>query len=185
MVTLPALWLPILLSAVAVFIASSLIHMVLRYHNSDYRRLPDEEAARRAVGSLKLAPGDYVMPHCGTAKEMASPEFVAKRTEGPVVVMTVLKPGNGGMGSALAQWFAFLLVVGVFTAYVARLTLTAGASYLLVHRVAGTAAFMAYGLGAVPQTIWFHKDVRATGKTLFDALVYGLLTGGIFGWLWP
>lgn len=185
MVTLPELWLPILLSAVAVFIASSLIHMVLQYHNSDYRRLPDEEAARRAVGGLGLPPGDYVMPHCANAKEMSSPEFCAKRNEGPVALLTVMKPGAANMGPALAQWFVFLLVVGVFTAYVARLTLPGGADYLLVHRVAGTAAFMAYGLGGVPQSIWMHKDWKATAKNLLDALIYGLLTGGIFGWLWP
>ncbi|MBM4130128.1 hypothetical protein FJ250_03750 [bacterium] len=185
MVTLPDLWLPILLSAVAVFIASSLIHMVLRYHNSDYRRLPDEEAARRAVGALGLPPGDYAMPHCGSAKEMSSPEYCARRNEGPVALLTVMKPGSGGMGAALAQWFAFLLVVSVFTAYVARLTLPGGVDYLLVHRVAGTAAFMAYGLGGVPSSIWMNKDWRATAKNLLDALIYGLLTGGIFGWLWP
>lgn len=185
MVTLPALWLPILLSAVAVFIASSLIHMVLQYHNSDYRRLPDEEAARRAVGALGLPPGDYAMPHCANAKEMGTPEFCAKRAEGPIAILTVMKPGPVAMGPALAQWFAFLLVVSVFTAYVARLSLPTGAEYLPVHRVAGAAAFMAYGLGGVPQSIWMHKDWKATLKNLADALVYGLLTGGIFGWLWP
>lgn len=185
MVTLPALWLPILLSAVAVFIASSLVHMVLQYHNSDFRRLPDEEAARRAVGALGLPPGNYAMPHCASAKEMSSPEYCAKRNEGPVALLTVMKPGAQGMGAALAQWFVFLLVVGVFTAYVSRLSLPAGAEYLAVHRIAGTAAFMSYGLGMVPQSIWFHRDWKATLKSLFDALVYGLLTGGVFGWLWP
>ena len=185
MVTLPALWLPIVLSAVAVFIASSLVHMVLQYHNSDYRRFPDEEAARRAVGALNLAPGDYAMPHCASSKEMSSPGFTARYKEGPVAFMTVLKAGNMAMGPALAQWFVFLLVVGVFTAYVTRLSLPAGAEYLPVHRMAGTVAFMAYGLGMIPQSIWFHRDWKATGKSLFDALVYGLLTGGVFGWLWP
>ena len=36
MVGLAALWLPILLSAVIVFVASSLIHMVSGWHKSDY-----------------------------------------------------------------------------------------------------------------------------------------------------
>ena len=125
MVTLPALWLPILLSAVAVFVASSLIHMVLKYHNTDLRGLPDEEAARRALGALKLAPGDYVVPYCGSAKEMSNPEYLAKRTEGPVAIFTVMKSGTGSMGPALGQWFGFLVVVGVFVAYVARLSLPA------------------------------------------------------------
>jgi hypothetical protein len=185
MVTLPALWLPILLSAVAVFIVSSIIHMALQYHNRDFRAMPDEEAARRALGGLKLPPGDYVVPYCGTLKEMGSEAHLAKRREGPVLIMTVLPNGVAGMGPQLGQWFAYLLVVGVFVAYVARLGLPAGTEYLKVHRVAGAAAFMAYGLGAVPQSIWFRKDWRTTGKNLVDAVVYGLVTGGVFGWLWP
>ena len=43
MVPLAALWLPILLSAVIVFVASSLMHMLLKYHQGDYRQLPDED----------------------------------------------------------------------------------------------------------------------------------------------
>jgi hypothetical protein len=184
-VTLPALWLPILLSAVAVFIASSLIHMVLQYHNTDFRKLPDEEAARRALAALNVAPGDYAMPYCSTMKEAGTADYGAKRKEGPVVIMTVMQPGPMTMTRELAQWFGFTLVVGVFVAYVARLSLPAGSEYLMVHRVAGTAAFMAYGLGAVPTSIWYRKDWKATIKSLVDALVYGLVTGGIFGWLWP
>lgn len=185
MVTLPALWLPIVLSAVAVFIASSIIHMALQYHNSDFQGMPDEEAARRAIGGLNLEPGDYVVPRCTSMKEMSSEAHLAKRREGPVLIMTVLRPGVAGMGRELSQWFVFLLVVGVFVAYVARLSLPAGSEYLPVHRVAGAAAFMAYGLGSVPASIWYRKSWKATGKGLVDALVYGLVTGGIFGWLWP
>lgn len=185
MVTLAALWLPIVLSAVAVFIASSIVHMALQYHNRDFRATPDEEAARRVLGGLKLPPGDYVVPYCGTMKEMGNEAHLARRREGPVLIMTVLPNGVGSMGPQLAQWFAYLLVVGVFVAYVARLGLPAGAAYLPVHRVTGAAAFMAYGLGSVPASIWYRKDWRTTLKNLVDALVYGLITGGVFGWLWP
>jgi hypothetical protein len=185
MVTLPALWLPILASAVAVFIASSVIHMALRYHNTDFHPLPDEPAARRALAALKLAPGDYAMPYCTTMKEAAGPDFTARRNEGPVLLMTVMKPGPMVMTGALVKWFAFLLVVGVFTAYVARLALPAGADYLQVHRVTGAAAFMAYGLGDAPQSIWHGRSGKVLAKNLADALVYGLVTGGVFGWLWP
>lgn len=185
MVTLPALWMPILLSAVAVFIVSSIIHMVFKYHNTDFSPLPDEAAARRALAPLKLAPGDYAIPHCTTMKEAATPEFAAKRTEGPVVLMTVLKPGPMVMTGALVKWFVFLVVVSVFAAYVARLALPSGAEYLKVHRVAGTVAFMAYGLGDVTQSIWHARSWKVTAKNLADALVYGLVTGGVFGWLWP
>jgi len=43
MVSIVSLWLPILLSAAAVFILSSIIHMVLKYHNNDFKALPSEE----------------------------------------------------------------------------------------------------------------------------------------------
>ena len=43
MISLTALWLPILVSAVIVFFASAIMHMVLAYHKSDYRKLPDED----------------------------------------------------------------------------------------------------------------------------------------------
>lgn len=185
MVTLPALWMPILLSAVAVFIISSIIHMVFKYHNTDYRALPDEDAARRALAPLKLAPGDYAMPYCTTMKEAATPEYTKRRQDGPVVLMTVMKPGPLVMTGPLVKWFAFALVVSVFAAYVTRLALPAGAEYLKVHRIVGTAAFMAYGLGDVTQSIWHARSWKVTAKNLADALVYGLVTGGVFGWLWP
>jgi hypothetical protein len=53
LVSLAALWLPILLSAVIVFIASSIMHTVLPYHRGDYRGLPDEDnllASLRGAG---------------------------------------------------------------------------------------------------------------------------------------
>ena len=40
MVPLTDLWLPILLSAILVFVASSVMHMLLTYHRSDYRQTP-------------------------------------------------------------------------------------------------------------------------------------------------
>ena len=175
MVNLISLWLPIVLSAVGVFVVSSIIHMALKYHNTDFRKLPDEEAARRALGGLKLVPGDYAMPFCDSMKEAGTKEHLAKRNEGPVVVMTVMKPGPMAMAGPLVQWFAFSLLIGVFVAYIARLALPAGASYLIVHRVTGTAAFMAYGLGSLPASIWYQKNWGATLKGVADALVYGLV----------
>jgi hypothetical protein len=44
MAMLASLWLPILLAAVGVFVVSSLIHMLFKWHNRDYRKLPNEDA---------------------------------------------------------------------------------------------------------------------------------------------
>jgi len=180
-----SLWLPILLSAVAVFIVSSIIHMVLRYHNSDFSQVSDEDRFLDALRGFDLAPGDYVVPRANDMKEMGSPEFIEKCTRGPVGIFTVMKPGKPNMGPQLLQWFLYSVVVSIFAAYVARLTLPPGSEYLIVSRVTGTVAFCCYGMALVQTSIWYRKRWSGTLKSLFDALLYGLFTGGVFGWLWP
>ena len=102
MVALSALWLPILLAAVIVFVASSIIHMVLPYHKTNYRQLPDEDKLRATLRAANLTPGLYHFPYC-TPKEMNTPEGKVKFTEGPVGHMTVLP--NGPVVMAIAVVF--------------------------------------------------------------------------------
>ena len=184
MVSLGALWLPILLSAVLVFVLSSIIHMVLGYHSSDYTRLPNEDAVRDAIRSGNPAPKQYVIPYC-TPKEMESPEMKRKRVEGPVGVLNLKPPGAYGMGPSLIQWFGFTAVVSFFVAYVASHAVPAGSSYLEVFRIVGTVGFLAYAMGQLPAAIWMGKPWAVAGKEVFDGLLYGLVTAGAFGWLWP
>jgi hypothetical protein len=184
MVSLTALWLPILLSAVIVFVASSIIHMLLPYHRSDYKQLPEEDKLRAALRSAGLQPGLYIFPFC-THKEMKSPAAQEKYKEGPVGMMTVFPSGPPAMPKFLALWFCYSLVIGVFVAYLTGRTVAFGAQYLVVFRVVGTAAFLAYGLGNLSNGIWKGQPWSVTLKEAFDGLVYGLLTAGTFGWLWP
>jgi hypothetical protein len=184
MVSLNALWLPILLSAVIVFIASSIIHMVLPYHRSNYKKLPDEDNIRKILRAANLTPGLYHTPFC-THKEMNSPEAKAKFAEGPVALMTVFPSGPVNMGKFLGQWLAFLLVVGVFLAYLAGHTLAPDTPYRAVFRVVGAAAFLAYGVGILSNGIWKGQPWSVVAKEVFDGLIYSLLTAGVFGWLWP
>ena len=184
MVSLGALWLPILLSAVLVFVLSSIIHMVLGYHNSDYTRLPNEDAVRDAIRSGNPAPKQYVIPYC-TPKEMESPEMKRKYVEGPVGVLNLKPSGAYGMGPSLIQWFGFTVVVSFFVAYVASHAVPAGSSYLEVFRIVGTVGFLAYAMGQLPAAIWMGKPWAVAGKEVFDGLLYGLVTAGAFGWLWP
>lgn len=185
MTPLVALWLPIILSAVLVFIASSIIHMFLGYHASDYVAVPDEPKVRAALGPMAIPPGDYTVPHAGSSAAMRSPEFAEKMKEGPVVLFTVTRPGPITMGKTFVQWFLYLLVVGVLAAYVAGRALPPGAEYLEVFRFAGTTAFIAYAVGAWPMSIWYRRKWSTTVKSTLDGLIYGLLTAGVFGWLWP
>lgn len=184
MVPLTDLWAPILLSAVIVFVASSILHMVLPYHRSDYQKLPDEEKVTAAIREAGVTRGLYMFPHCDH-KEMKSPETVEKFKRGPVGTMTVFRSGQVNMPKYLAQWIAYCVIVAIFAAYVAGRTLAPGTQYLQVHRVAGTAAFMAYGLGHLSNGIWKGQPWGMTIKEVIDGLIYGALTGGTFGWLWP
>ena len=65
-----SLWLPVIVSAVAVFVISSLIHMVLGYHQRDYTPLPNEDAVRAAIRRGNPAPNQYIFPFCANPKEM-------------------------------------------------------------------------------------------------------------------
>jgi hypothetical protein len=185
MIVLTSLWLPIVLSAVLVFVASSLIHTVLGYHNNDNGQLPDENATLAALRALKIPDGDYGVPYGGSSAARKSPDFHEKMKAGPLALLTVKAKGNFGMGPTLLTWYIYNLIVSTFVAYLASRTLAAGADYLSVFRVAAFTAFMAYGMGAPIQSIWFWRKWSTTIKNLFDGLVYGLLTGGVFGWLWP
>jgi hypothetical protein len=179
-----ALWLPIVLAAVVVFIASSIMHMLLPYHKSDYQRLPEEDKALAVLRSGGLQPGQYVFPYC-TQKEMQTPAMQEKLKQGPVGLMFVRPSGPVQMGKFLGMWFAFCLIIGVFVAYLTGHTVAPGANYPAVFRVAGTAAFLAYGLGNLSNGIWKGQPWSVTIKEVVDGLVYGLLTAGVFGWLWP
>lgn len=185
MVALSHLWLPMLLSAVIVFVASAVMHTVLKYHNSDFHGLPNEDEVRAAIRKGGAGPGLYLMPYCPDMKEAQSPPMVQKYTEGPVGMLVLRAPGVIRMGGQLVQWFIYTLVISLFAAYVAAHTVQAGTSYLEVFRVVGTVAFLGYAGSEASASIWMARPWPATCKAIFDGLVYGLLTAGTFGWLWP
>lgn len=184
MVSITSLWLPILLSAIIVFVASSIMHMLLPYHRSDYIALPDEEKVLSALRAAGLKRGLYIFPF-GTHKEMKSPAMVEKYNQGPVGMMTVRPTGPPVMAKFLGLWFGYCLVIGFFVAYLAGRTVAPGVDYLHVFRVAGTAAFLAYGVGQLSNGIWKGQTLSMTIKEVIDGLVYAGLTAGTFGWLWP
>ena len=185
MVPISALWMPILLSAVIVFVASSILHIVLPYHKSDYRKLPEEDKVVDALRAAGVTPGPaYHFPHT-THKEMRSPEVVEKFKRGPIGLLTVIPSGAPAMGKYLGMWFVYCVVVGIFVGCVTASTLSPGALYPRVFHVAGIAAFLAYGVGHLQDSIWKAQTWGVTAKHVFDGLIYALLTAGTFGWLWP
>lgn len=185
MVALSALWAPILLSAVLVFVASSLIHMLLPWHKSDYGTAPNEDKLMEALRPLALPPGDYFVPHPENREAMRSPEFSEKMRKGPVLMLTVMPNGPMQMGRNLLLWFLYVVVVGVFSAYVASRALPRGSEYLRVFQLAGATAFIGYSVALWQMSIWYRRSWTTTIKTSVDGLIYALLTAGTFGWLWP
>jgi len=185
MVSIPSLWLPILVSAVFVFIASSIIHMMLRYHYTDMKKLPDETGVADALRKLTIPDGHYFLPHAADMKEMKTPEFKEKMTKGPNGILTIWSGGNPGMTKFLVQWFVFCLVVGVLAAYVAGRALGPGAEFLSVLRFAGVMGFACYTVAGYSESIWYRRPWSVSLKNTIDGLVYGVLTGLAFGWLWP
>lgn len=185
MISLAALWLPILLSSVFVFVASCIIHMAFKWHNPDYKALPNEDEVRNAIRKASPAPGMYVLPHCAEMKEMGSEAMQRKYAEGPVAMLFLKASGSPKIGPSLVQWFIFSIGVSLFAAYVASRTLPPAVHYLQVFRIVGTLSFVAYSAGAFPAAIWMGQPWKAAIKDMVDGLIFALLTAGTFGWLWP
>src|SRR5215471_11250566 len=185
MIPLTALWLPILISAVIVFFASFIMHMVLGYHKSDYRKLPDEDRVTDALRSAGVIRGPaYFFPYF-SFKEMKLASVIEKMKRGPVGLLTVLLSGPPAMGKNLVQWFLYCVVISFFAAYLSSRTLAPGSAFAQVLRIVGTATLLGYGAGHVQESIWNGRSWIVTCKHLFDSVIYAALTAGTFSWLWP
>ena len=185
MVEISALVLPILLSAVAAFIASALIHMSSPLHKKDYGKLPDQDKVMDALRPFGIPPGDYLVPRPDGPSDMKSPEFKEKMNKGPVIMMSVWPTGMPGMGRNLGLWFCYCVVAGIFSAFVTGETLAVGTPYMQVFCIAGTTAFLTYSAALWQMSIWYRRPWGTTIRLTLDGVIYALLTAGIFGWLWP
>jgi hypothetical protein len=179
--SIPELWLPILVSAVVAWVTSALVWTVFPWHKNDYSKTTDEEGIRAALKGQ--APGLYNIPHCADRESVQTPEMQQKFADGPLAFITVLPNGMPSMGRNMGMMFGYFLFVGILCAYFVSRTTGPDSSYLEVFRIAGTITFIANGVAHIPDSVWFGKPFLSTAKSLLDALIYGLLTGGVFGWL--
>ncbi|MGK2933678.1 MAG: hypothetical protein ACSLFE_00330 [Gemmatimonadaceae bacterium] len=180
-----SLLIPIVVSAVIVFFASFILHMVIPFHKNDLKKVPREDEFLAAIRGFNLPAGDYAAPHVDSPAEMKDPVFIEKRAKGPTVIMTTAPGAPPAMSVTLTKWFIYCVVVSLLCAYVAGRTLDPGTHYLQVFRIIATTAFMGYALALVQDWIWYMKDSGATFRSMIDGLAYALLTAGVFGWLWP
>ena len=180
-----SLWLPDVVSAVAVWLVSAVLHMVLKHHRADYRQLANEEAFATALRGAAPAPGVYVIPYSSDMAQMKDPAFIKRHVDGPVALITMMRSGAPNLGKYLGQWLLFCFLASFVTGYVARHTLDPGANGMEVLRLTGTVAFIAYGFGYFQDSIWKGIPWSNSLRGLLDALVYGVVTGLVFRFLWP
>jgi hypothetical protein len=178
------LWAPILLSAVFVWVASSVVHMVVKWHSNDQIALPNESAVADVLRGTPAQ--DYRIPYPTTPGDFRSAEFQERVKRGPMAVITIMEGDMMKMfRNSLVLWFVYCAVIAAFAGHVAYATLGPGAEYREVFHTVGLTAYAAFGLGVVQQSIWWGKPWKPTLKSMVDAVLYASLTAGTFGWLWP
>lgn len=186
MTALSALWLPILVSAVAVFVVSSIIHMTPLWHKNDFPRYPNEDRVLDALRPIGIPPGDYLMPRPANPAEMRSPEFKEKMKRGPAVLLTVMSPWTGSLAKPLSLWFVYCVVVSVLAAFIAGSAIAPGpVSFGQVCHFAGVTAFIAYAVALWQMSIWYQRAWSMTFKATFDGIIFALVTCAVFTWMWP
>ncbi len=185
MVTWSDLRVPSAIATGCVFVASSLVHMVFRWHMPDYRKLANEDEVQAALRRGSPTPGQYVIPHCTDPKAASEPAMAKKFTDGPLAMIYVGPTGMPKMGPALGGWVVYSFLVSLCAGYVGKAALGAGAAYLEVFQVIGATAFLAYAGQSASDSIWKHKPWSVTFRSAVDGLLYAALTAGSFAWRWP
>lgn len=185
MVGVMALWLPILIASVLVFLASGFMHMVLTYHRKDYGQIPGETNIAAAMRQEHVPPGTYVIPYCSSPKAMGTPEMIEKYKQGPVAMLTVWPSRPPAMNKQLGQWFVFCVVISIFAAYLTGRTMAPGSEYMSVFRVSSTVAFLGYAGCEAVNAIWKGEPWGVTIKNIIDGFIYALLTAGAISGFWP
>jgi hypothetical protein len=179
--SLLSLWLPILLSGIALFFASFAAWMILPHHKKEWIGLPNEDAVMRELSSDNLPPGQYCFPYAATPADMKSETYKAKMQAGPRGTITLWKaPPN--MGVNMLCTVLFFLVANFVIAYLAAMVLPPGEDRMRVFRFVGTAGVLTYGTANILNGIWFGRKMVSD---IVDGVVYGLITGAIFALLWP
>lgn len=180
-----SLWLPVLVSAAVVWLASAIAHMALPHHKSDFSKLPSEAGVTDALRKLSLKPGQYLLPFMMDPKQLKDPEFCKRLEQGPLAMLRIRPNGVPKMGGQLFGYFIYCFVVSFITGYVARHTMHAGEGFHQVFRMTGTVAIASYTLANIPESIWMWRPWSVTVKNVADSVAYGLITAATFALLWP
>jgi hypothetical protein len=185
MTGLAALWAPILIATVVVFLASSVIHMAPLWHRGELPAVPNEEKVSDALRPFAIPPGDYMLPRAANMEAMKSSAFTERVLLGPNMILTVLPNTPWSMGRNLVLWFLYCLVVSIFTAVVAGCAFPTDAPYGSLLRVAGVTSFLGYTAALWQMSIWYRRSWKTSIKATIDGIIYAAITAVAFGWHWP
>ncbi len=180
-----SMWLPILVSAVAVFVVSSIVHMLLPWHKNDYPRLANEDAVMDALRPLGIPTGEYFVPRPASREALRSPEFLERANRGPVFILNMMPNGIMPMGKNLGLWFVYLIVVSFFAGHIALRAITPPAHHHTIFHTVGLTAFMGYAFALWQMSIWYRRPWTTTLKATVDGLIYAAITAETFVLLWP
>jgi len=184
-VSILQLWMPIGLAALFCWFASALIHMLMKYHNSDYKKLSNEEQVAEAIRAGSPTPGLYHMPHCTDMKEMNDESMQQKFIKGPIAMISIFDNGLPPMGKLLVQQFLYFVFACTMIAYVASLALAMSVEFSSVFRFVFTLSFLTFGVAVIPYSIWFGHPWLNCLRYLVDAIIYAAVVAATFAWLWP
>ncbi|WP_343989457.1 hypothetical protein [Kangiella japonica] len=179
------LWLAIILSGLFAWIASAIIHMVIKYHNSDYKRLSDENAVSDSLSKSADKAGLYTLPHCADFNEMNDPAVQARFKKGPVAIVTIFEKGLPPMGKLLSLQFLYFVIGSFLIGYIGTIGLAPGATTLEIFKLLFVTGFICYGWASIPYSIWFGHPWLVTIKYLIDSVIYSVVTAATFCWFWP
>jgi hypothetical protein len=179
------LWLPIIVSAVIVFILSALAWTVMPHHKKDFTGLPNADAVQALMRQHPPKPGQYSVPWVAEMRGLEDPKIREQIEVGPRAYITIVPNGMPSMVPMMAQSFVFYLIVSTLVGHLTWHAVEPGADYMHVFRIAGLTAAMSYILATVPDSIWFGRPWGNFVRQAIDGLVFGLATAGVFGWLWP
>jgi hypothetical protein len=183
MAFLAQLWLPIVVSALLVFFVSAATHMLVPYRLREWGRVEGQDAIRAALQGV--APGLYAFPLPVDAKDRGKPEELARWSAGPSGWISLVPSAPFSMGRNLGLSLVVNLLVSAVAAYLASRSLTGPYHYGTVFRLVGTVGFVAYAVGPAYEAIWYWKPWKSIAMGTIDALLYGAVMAGSFGWLWP
>ena len=184
-VGLLALWLPILVSTVFVFILNFILYMVLPHHRTDFDRIEDEERFSGELKSHDLKRGFYAFPFAGSPVDAKDPEYQQRVETGPVGFLLIGPNRMSPSPKQLVQQLVYIAALITVVAYIAGQALAPGTEYLKVFQIVGASTFVAFAGAHFVWPIWYYHKWSVAVKSAFDALVSSLAVAGVFGWLWP